>query len=436
MHVKNLRWWIAGLLFFGTALNYIDRSVLSILEPRINLDLRWTEDDWGLITGGFFLAYALFALPAGRLVDKIGTKYGYLLLLSWWGAACTLHGLAGSVAAFVALRFALGMGESGLVPATAKACTEWFPQQERGFAYGMASAGMMIGGIITPPLVGRIAGHYGWPSAFFVTGGLCALWILAWQLLFGNPASHRLITPKERDHILSNRSEKASGNGGRSASARVSVWALLALPQVWGIALARFIADPVWAFYMNWIPKYMKDVRHIAPEQIEDAAWWPFLAAAVACVASGSLSSFLIKRGLFPVKARKVILILGAAVMPASVLTFYVDNYLTAFTFACIAAFGHTFWVVATQTLPTDMFPDKYIGTVTGSAQTVSAIGNALGMCLVGYVVRHVSYEPVFLLAGLLHPIGTVVILLTLRRTDAMKRWLLERERQLETQIA
>jgi MFS transporter, ACS family, hexuronate transporter len=431
MQIKHLRWWIVGLLFCGTALNYIDRSVLTILEPRINQDLKWTPEDWGLITGGFFLAYATFALVSGRLVDKIGTKYGYMLMLGWWGVACALHGFAGSVAAFLVLRFALGMGEAGLVPATAKACTEWFPPQERGFAYGLAAAGMMIGGIITPPLTGRIAEHFGWQSAFFFTGGLCVLWILGWQFLFGDPATHRLLTPGERDYILKNRDTESHGDSVKSVAGRVGILSLIALPQVWGIAAARFLGDPVWAFFMNWIPKYMKDVRGISPQEIENTAWLPFLAAALASFVSGAMSSFLIKRGLCPIKARKIILVLGAAMMPMGILTFYTESYLTAFVYVCIAAFGHMFWVVATQTLPSDMFPGRYVGTVTGSAQMIGAFGSVLAMYGIGVLVSWLSYQPVFILAGLLHPIGTVIMLLTLRHTDAMKQRLLEQEKHL-----
>ncbi|MCC6124221.1 MAG: MFS transporter [Pirellulales bacterium] len=431
MQIKHLRWWIVGLLFCGTALNYIDRNVLAILEPRIKEDIHWTPEQWGLIHGGFWLAYAAFALATGRLIDKIGTKIGYLLIMGWWGAACALHGFAGSVAAFVLLRFALGMGESGLVPATAKACSEWFPLPERGFAYGLASAGMMIGGIITPLFVGRIAGAFGWQAAFFITGGLCAIWLLAWQLFFGNPAHHSLLTAKERGHILKNRSVDYNGSPDQSDGTRVGLGALLLMPQVWGIAAARFIGDPVWAFCMAWIPKYMSDVRGIPSATIENTVWLPFLAAAIASFASGAIASFFIKQGMNPVKAKKIVLILGAAMMPVGTAAFFAENYATALACLCATAFGHTFWVVATQTIPGDIFPSRYVGTVTGSAQMVSSLGCMLGMYGVGTLVSSFSYMPVFILAGLLHPLGTVVILLTLRHIDAMKRRLLQKENRL-----
>jgi MFS transporter, ACS family, hexuronate transporter len=431
MHIKNLRWWIAGLLFCGTALNYVDRNVLAILEPVIKRDIQWTPEDWGLITGAFLLAYALFALVSGRLVDGIGTKYSYMLMLGWWGAACALHGFAASVTAFIVLRFALGMGEAGLIPATAKACTEWFPPRERGFAYGLAASGMMIGGIITPPLTGALlAMHFGWQSAFFFAGGLCLLWLLAWQLLFGHPASHRLITEEERDHILTGQGDKRGGDSEESAQRRVGLLTLLRLPQVWGIAAARFLGDPVWFFFSLWIPKYMDEARGIDFKTIAFTTWMPYMAAAIAGVASGSLSSFLIKQGMRPVQARKVVLVLGAAMMPVGTMAFYAEGYATALACLCVAAFGHMFWVVATQTLPSDMFPSRYVGTVTGSAQMVGAIGSMLAMYGIGFLVSHVSYQPVFFLAGLLHPIGTVIILLTLRRTDAMGQRLLEQERR------
>jgi MFS transporter, ACS family, hexuronate transporter len=428
MRIKNLRWWIAGLLFLGTELNYIDRNVLAVLEPRIKQELAWTSKDWGLITGAFLLAYALFALPTGRLVDKIGTKYGYMLMLGWWGAACALHGFAGSVAAFVVLRFALGMGEAGLVPATAKACAEWFPPRERGFAYGLAASGMMIGGIVTPPLTGYIADHLGWQFAFFFTGALCVLWICAWQFLFGDPATHRLLTEPEREHILTKRDAECGDDSAMPAAGRIGIGSLVALPQVWGIAAARFLADSVWFFFLFWTPKYLKEARGIAVSTIDNTVWLPFLAAAIASFGSGSLSSFLIKRGMHPVQSRKVVLVIGAALLPLGTMAFFADSYPVALACLCAAAFGHTFWVVATQTLPGDMFPGRYVGTATGFAQMTSAIGGALAMYGIGHVVYYVSYEPVFILAGLLHPIGTVLMLLTVRHTDAMRQRLLEQE--------
>lgn len=426
MRIKNLRWWIAGLLFLGTELNYIDRNVLAVLEPRIKEQLQWTPQDWGLITGAFLLAYAVFALPTGRLVDRIGTKIGYMLVLGWWGIACALHGFAGSVAAFVVLRFALGMGEAGLVPATAKACAEWFPPRERGFAYGLAASGMMIGGIVTPPLTGYLADHLGWPSAFFFTGALCALWIGAWQVLFGNPATHRLLTERERTHILAGRNDATSDE---SVCRRVGLWTLLRLRQVWGIAAARFLADSVWFFFLFWTPKYLKEARGIAVSTIDNTVWLPFLAAAIASFASGSVSSFLTRQGMHPVRARKVVLVIGAALVPVGTVAYFAESYPVALACLCSAAFGHTFWVVATQTLPGDMLPGRYVGSATGFAQMTSAIGGTLAMNGIGYIVYHFSYEPVFILAALLHPIGTVLMLLTIRHTDAMRQRLLERER-------
>lgn len=263
MRIKNLRWWIVGLLFFGTALNYLDRNVLAILEPMIKRDLNWTPQDWGLINGGFWLAYAVFAMVTGRLLDKIGTKLGYTLMLAWWGTACALHGFAGSVMGFVILRFALGMAESGVIPATAKACAEWFPQKERGFAYGLSVMGMMIGGIVAPPVTGLIAMKFGWQWAFFVTGGVCALWLLGWQWLFNDPAKNKHITEAERGYILKNKMTEHESCPDNGAGGRVSIRNLVGLPQVWGIAVARFLGDPVWAFFVAWIPKYMSEARGI-----------------------------------------------------------------------------------------------------------------------------------------------------------------------------
>jgi len=429
--LKNLRWWIVGLLFFGAALNYLDRNVLAILEPKIRPEIGWTPEQWGLINGMFWLSYAAFAFIAGRLLDRIGTKLGYGLMLAWWGAACALHGVVGSVLGFMILRFALGIGEAGVIPATAKATAEWFPKEERGFAYGLAIGGMMIGGIIAPPITGVLADRLGWQAAFFATGGICALWIGGWSLLYGLPGRHRLITDSEREYILSaqeaERAERQESAGGAGAP-RIGLLKLAGRRQIWGIALARFLGDPVWAFFVAWIPKYMSDVRGLEFRTIANVTWLPFVASALGSISSGWISSFLIRKGMDTVRARKAMLIGGAALMPIGSLTFFADSLEAAITCLCIAGFGHIVWVVATQTLPSDMFPGRYVGAATGVAQTTGSIGNVIALYGVGWAVSHFSYLPVFLLAGIMHPVGTVIMLLTVRNMPALRKWLGEQD--------
>lgn len=425
--IRGLRWWIVVLLFFGAALNYLDRNVLAILEPKIQPEIGWTPEQWGLINGMFWLSYAGLAFVAGRFLDRVGAKLGYGLMLAWWGAACALHGVVGSVFGFMALRFVLGVGEAGVIPATAKATAEWFPKQERGLAYGLAIGGMMIAGIAAPPITGALATSLGWRWAFFTTGGTCALWLAGWSLLYGLPAKHRRITQAERDYILSaqeaERREREEAPV-EAAGPRIGMLKLIGRPQLWGIAAARFLGDPVWAFYMAWTPKYMADARGLDFKTIANIAWLPFVASAAGSIASGWISSFLIKRGMEPVRARKAMLIGGAALMPVGSLAFFAESLEAAMGCLCVAGFGHIVWVVATQTLPSDMFPGRYVGAATGAAQTTGSIGNVLALYGVGYVVSHFSYLPVFILAGLMHPIGTVLMLVTVRNTSALTAWI------------
>ncbi|MBI4581636.1 MAG: MFS transporter [Planctomycetes bacterium] len=189
---------MVGLLFAATALNYLDRNTLAVLEPMIKAELHWTPQQFGLVTSAFWMAYALFAFLVGRFIDRVGTRAGFAAVLGFWGAACALHSVVAGVVGFVVFRFLLGMGEAGVVPATAKACAEWFPKKECGFAYGLAIAGLMIGAIVTPPVTGKLATAYGWRLAFLVCGGICAIWVAARLWLYDLPATHRRISAGER----------------------------------------------------------------------------------------------------------------------------------------------------------------------------------------------------------------------------------------------
>ena len=422
----KFRWWIVCLLFAGTALNYVDRNVLSVLEPKIRLDIGWTPEQWGMINGSFWLAYAAFALLTGRLLDRVGTRLGYALILGWWGLACALHGLAGSVLAFAIFRFILGVGEAGVAPATAKATAEWFPKSERGLAFGLAMSGTMLGGVIAPPLTGIIAVNLGWQAAFFFAGGLCALWVAGWIAVYNQPAKHKRITEEERQYVLSSQAAEDAerGTGSEDGVAPIGLFRLVRLPQMWGLALAKTIADPVWAFFLAWTPKYLSEVRGVDFKTIAYTTWLPFAASALGSISSGWISTVLIKRGMNVITARKVVIVAGAALMPIGSLAFYAKSLEAAFVCLCVAGFGHVFWVTAVQTLPSDIFPSRQVGTATGLIQTTGSIGNVLGLYGVGYLVSHLSYKPVFLLAGFMHPIGAIIVLATVRNMGALAKWL------------
>jgi ACS family hexuronate transporter-like MFS transporter len=434
----NFRWWIVGLLFAATALNYLDRNTLAVLEPMIKGELHWTPQQFGWITGAFWLAYAAFAFLVGRFIDRVGTRVGFAAILSFWGAACALHSIVAGVLGFVVFRFLLGIGEAGVVPATAKACAEWFPKKERGLAYGVAIAGLMIGGIVAPPITGKLATVYGWRIAFLLCGGICALWVAAWLWLYDRPATHRRISDAERAYILEGQAaeRREHAEAVEASAPRVGLVELFRLPQVWGIAAARLLGDPVFAFFAAWIPKYMYETRGIDFKTIAFTFWLPFAASAFGSVGSGWISSFLIGRGMDVIRARKIMLLFGAALMPVGTLTFFVSSLEAALACLCVAAFGHVVWVVATQTLPGDMFPSRYVGYITGTAQTTGSIGNTLAMLAIGAVVASVSYKPVFIVAGILHPIGTVIIFLTLRNVNQMKAWLASQENRQQVRLA
>ena len=342
----------------------------------------------------FLFSYMLSFLVSGWITDRLGIRLSMTLFIAWWSLSNMLTGLASSLRSLGTARFFLGVGESGLYTVAPKVVGEIFPPAQRGFAVGVYTAGATIGATMAPPLIAALALSYGWRGAFFVTGALGLIWIVPW-LIFYRPAA-RAATPAPEVSV-------ETDDGWRWKDVFFCREALLLLG-------ARVLSDPVWHFVLFWFPKYLTDVHKMPLPELGRIAWLVYLAADVGCVAGGLLSGRLVQRGLRPTEARKWTMTLAAVLIPCSALVPLVDAKWAIMTLVSIVALAHMTWVVTLTTLAVDLFPARRLGSIFGVIAAGSGLGGMLFTNLVGRLVTHVSYTPVFIIMGCLHPIALILI--------------------------
>ena len=412
--IKNLRWWIVGLLAAATALNYLDRQSLPVAVVEVQKDIPMTEQQYAHLQFLFLMAYGLMYAGGGKIIDWLGTRAGYAVMIAWWSAANFMHGTVTSVAGLGVFRFLLGMGEGGGFPGSAKAVSEWFPPKERSFAFGIFNTGSSVGAVAAPPLIALVVLWLDWRWVFFLTGGLGFVWVLIWLKFYQLPQRHELITPEERTYIETSLAPAPS----QTTDPPIRWLELFRYRQVWGLVIAKFLSDSAWYFFIFWLPKYLADIRHLNIKEIGYYAWIPYAFAGAGSFIGGWLSSYLIRRHVTLDRSRKIALGLSAAMMPASLLI-AASPLSLAILFFGMALFGHQFWSTIVQTLAADMFPSKIVASVAG---LLGAAGSFGGMCfsyLVGALLTHYhSYAIVFLISGLLHPAAFLVILLVVRKIE------------------
>jgi MFS transporter, ACS family, hexuronate transporter len=413
--LKNLRWWIAGLLALATALNYLDRQSFPVVVVEIKKEIPISNEQYGRLTFLFLLAYGIMYAGGGRIMDWLGTRPGYTVMIVWWSAANFLTGFVSSVFGFGVFRFLLGMGEGGGFPGSGKAVAEWFPPKERSLAFGIFNTGSSLGAVIAPPLLALIVSQLHWRWVFFITGSLGFIWAAIWWRLYQPPSKSRFITAAEREYIHASLAAASSSSDGPSQGLR---WRdLFTYPQVLGLMGAKFLTDSAWYFFIFWLPKYLGDIRHLDIKQIGYFGWIPFAFAGLGSLGGGWLGAALIRRGVTLDRSRKIALAIGASLMPASL--FIVASPLSyAIVFFSMAMFAHQFWSANIQTLPADLFPSKVVGSVEGLLGCAGSFGGMLFGLFVGYLVEHHGYAPAFLIAGVLHPVAFLLILATVRRVQ------------------
>jgi MFS transporter, ACS family, hexuronate transporter len=410
--VRGLRWWIIGLVFLATFINYIDRLTLSVLGPVITEQLALSNTAFGGIVAWFLLAYTISQAVSGKLYDRIGTRLGFMVSVVVWSLAAMAHAFARGVVPLSACRFVLGLGEAGNWPGAAKAIAEWFPVRQRAFAMAIFNSGAALGSVAAPPLIVFLALTYGWQAAFLVTGALGFVWLALWWLFYRTPDEHPWLTAAE--HRLIRDGQKIRNGGGSvretSPSSRVSWRELLRHRPVWGIVCARMLTDPVWWLYLTWLPLYLAQVRGFSLKDIALFAWVPFLAADAGSLLGGWLSGHLIARGWSVDRARKAVITGGATLMLAGAGAAFVSDPLAALALIGVVLFGFQVWINNVQTLPSDFFPSAAVASVAGLGGTGAGIGSMIFVFATGAVVDHFSYTPVLVTAALLAPAGTIAL--------------------------
>jgi MFS transporter, ACS family, hexuronate transporter len=393
--VGKLRWYICGLLFYATTVNYVDRQVLGLLKPTISRELGWSEADFGWVIFAFQGAYALMMPVAGRVIDWLGTRLGYTLAVIVWSLAAMSHALARNSFQFAAARFALGFGEAANFPAAIKTVADWFPKRERALATGIFNSGSNLGALLAPLMVPFVANHFGWRSSFLATGILDLIWIVVWVTTYRSPAENKRLSAAERALIESDRDIESPR--------RVPYLKLLGSRGAWAFLLGKFLTDPVWWFYLYWLPgflnrKYGLDLSHIGPPLIT-----VYLAADIGSIGGGWISSRLLGKGIGVNRARKTALLICAiAVTPVALVMFTGANLWLTVGLVSLAAAAHQGWSANLYTLVSDMFPRSTVASVIGLGGFGGAIGGMLVAPAIGYWLdfSHDSYGPLFLIAG------------------------------------
>jgi MFS transporter, ACS family, hexuronate transporter len=410
--ISNLRWWIGGLLFASTVINYIDRQTLSVLGPYLKNQYQWNNQQFAAIVIAFRVAYSIGQTAAGRLIDRIGTRKGLTITVIWYSIAAMLTSLAVGLRSFAFFRFLLGAGESANWPAATKAVSEWFPKKERGWAVALFDSGSSIGGAIAPLLVISLYKHFGgWRPAFVITGTLGFLWLGVWRVLYHPPESHPRISDTERAMILRDRIDLKEADH----QPRQSRWRdLIKLPQTWAVIAARTMTDPVWFFITDWFAIYLVS-KGINPEQGLLAFWIPFVAADLGNFFGGGVSSWLINRGWPVIKARKAVVVFGGLGMTLLIPTIFTSNLLSLAGLFAVSTFAYASFSTMALVLPSDLYRSQSVATVSGMSGTGAGLGTIVSTYLIGYVSDHYSFEPILISASLIPLVGMILVLILVR---------------------
>jgi MFS transporter, ACS family, hexuronate transporter len=412
MASKRIRWWIVWTLFFSTVVNYIDRQTFSNLTPVIARELHFNHTDLSRIFSAFQLSYAGMWLIGGVLLDIIGTRLGLALAVIWWSIISMLTGLAHSVSSFASFRFLLGIGEGCNWPGASKTVAEWFPATERGVGVAIFDSGSSIGGAIAALVVPWLALHFGWRYVFLQSGLLGFIWLAAWLLIYRPLDRHPRLTAEERALIL-------AGHDTPMVSARrgAARWLnLLKQRNVWGIVLGRSLTDPIWWFYVFWLPQYLSDARGFSLKQIAASAWIPFLAADIGNFVGGLASGFLIKRGMPVVSSRKWICVISSLPMLAGIPAATTHHAYWAVVLISFAVWGYASWSTMGLTFPSDLFPQDVVASVTGLSGLGAGLAGGLFTLLVGWLVdKYHSYYPAFFLAATVPLLATLTVLMVIQ---------------------
>jgi ACS family hexuronate transporter-like MFS transporter len=407
----QVRWWIVWTLFFSTVTNYISRQTFSVLAPLISAQYHLTHTDLAKILSAFQLSYAVTWLLGGIFLDAVGTRVGLALAVVFWSVVNILTGFATSVFSFASFRFLLGIGEGFNWPGASKTVAEWFPSQERSLAVAIFDSGSSVGGAVAALAIPIIALAFGLRSAFVASGLLGFVWLFVWLRVYHRIGRHPRVTAEEVAFIRAGQEESEV-----STERGPQRWAKLARDRnLWGIVLGRALTDPIWWFYVFWLPQYLSDARGFSLKRIALFAWMPFVAADLGNFTGGLISGYCIRRGVPVVKARMWVCAISCLPILAGIPAASVHGAYSALAMICFALWGYASWSTMGLTLPSDLFPQDVVATVTGLSGLAAGFVGAIFTFAVGILVDRFSYGPAFLVAGLLPLVATACLIFLVR---------------------
>jgi MFS transporter, ACS family, aldohexuronate transporter len=407
---RSVRWTLIGLIVAAMVLNYLSRSILGVAAPTIMAEQKISTAQYSWITGAFQFGI-LFQPVCGYVLDWIGLKFGLALFVGAWSLLTMAHGFAGGWLQFASLRGCLGLVEGVAQPAGMKVVAEWFPARERGFAGGIYNIGASFGALFAPPFVAWSIFEGDWRFVFLITGALGLLWLIPWLFWYAAPSRHRGLSGAERELILSGQEHSATADYSKPVLGR-----LLRRRELWALASARFLADPVWGMLSFWMPLYLTSVRHFDLKQIALFAWLPFLAADIGCLFGPAIAAWLHRRGAHLIDARRGAFTVGALLMTGMIFVSMVHSAALAVALLCLGGFAHQTLSISAITMSADLFPQHEVGTATGIAGLGANLGVLAFTLVLGSLVDRVGYGPFFILLGVGDLIGALLLWTLIRK--------------------
>jgi len=418
MKINGLRWWIIGLIFIATVINYIDRTAFALLWPEMGKDLGMDNSDYALMLNVFMITYAASKFLSGRLYDKIGTRIGFVLSILVWSLAAAGHAISKGIGSLSVVRGLLGLGEAGLWPGTVKNNGEWFPVKQRALAQGIFNAGASIGNVVAPVVIVYLYAKFGWKATYVILGLVGLIWILPWLVINkSKPLQHPWITEKEKNLLINDR--KANNIITDKDAKSLSVFKILSYKQPWGILLCRFFIEPIWWFFAGWMPIYLNSKFGLSIEEIGNTMWISYLMAAAGGILGGIFTEEIIKKTSIDT-GRKASIIIGSLLIiigfVSIILVVNDSNYMTFIYLAGIALFGFQFAIGNIQTLSSDLFRGPSVGTLAGLAGTIAAFSPMLMNWFIGRITEGESYTPAFIAITISVVLAVVSVMVLIRK--------------------
>ena len=412
-NVGRHRWTILALIFFATTINYLDRQVLGILAPVLEKEIGWSELEYGYIVVAFQLAYAIGLLGLGRLIDRLGSKIGYAVAIMGWSIAAMAHAGASSVIGFATARFGLGVSEAGNFPAAVKAVAEWFPKKERAFAIGLFNSGSNVGAIIAPLMVPWLTITYGWQEAFIVTGALGFVFVVLWLIFYDRPEKIKKLKPTELAYIQSDPPDP---------EVKIPWLTLIKHKEAWAFAVAKFLTDPIWWFYLYWIPKFLFKEYSLSLSEIGLPLIIIYVMADVGSIGGGWLSSFFINKGWSVDKGRKTAMLIMAICVIPIVFASQASEMWMAVVLLSLATAAHQGWSANLFATVSDTFPKAAVASVVGFGGMAGAVGGMLIATIAGFLLEFTgSYVILFVICGSAYLIAWFILKLLVPKLETIE---------------